>query len=61
MTTWTLIIMMHVGPMGNGNSNALTNVTGFKTYAGCVDAGKKAEFLATGTTKVIRTVCVEIK
>lgn len=59
--TWTLVIMMHVGPMGSGNSNALTNVTGFKSLDGCKVAGKQAEALASSTVKEIRTVCVEIK
>lgn len=61
MNTFTLIIMMHVGPLGAGNSNALTNVTGFKTAAACEVAARATKKLAEGTVKEIETVCVEIK
>ena len=28
---WTLILFAHVGALGDRNSNALTNIAGFKT------------------------------
>lgn len=59
ITLWVLIIFAHVGPMGDGNSNALTNVPGFKSEAACNAAGKKAESMASGSTKVIKFVCVQ--
>lgn len=55
---WILIVMMHVGPMGDGNSNALTTAE-FTSEAKCKAAGKKAEGLASGTVKDIRFVCAE--
>ena len=55
--TWILILMMHVGPMGSGNSNALTSVGGFKTESACVSAGKKSVAMAKGTVKDIEFVC----
>ena len=51
-----LILMMHVGPMGSGNSNALTTAE-FETESACVTAGKKAEAMANGTVKEIKFVC----
>lgn len=59
--SWILIIMMHVGPMGSGNSNALTSIGGFKTEAGCKEAGKKAQQMANGTVKDIEFICAESK
>jgi Tfp pilus assembly ATPase PilU len=57
---YVLLIMMHVGALGDGNSNALTSIVGFKNKAACEVAATKARQLAQGTTKEIRTVCVEI-
>ena len=54
---WVLILFAHVGPMGNGNSNALASVD-FQTEKLCEDAGKKAVKLANGTVKEIDFVCV---
>ncbi len=53
---YILILMMHVGPMGSGNSNALTTAE-FSGKANCIAAGKAAENLAKGTVKEIRFVC----
>lgn len=55
---WILIIFVHVGAMGSGNSNALTNVPGFKSQAECVAAGNAAKALTDGTVKDLRFVCV---
>lgn len=55
---WTLIVFAHVGPMGNGNSNALTSVPGFVSQAACITAGKQAKELAGGTMKEIEYTCV---
>lgn len=57
-----LVLFAHVGPMGSGNSNALTTVnTPFLTKQACVEAGKLAQNMASGTTKVIEYACLEIK
>lgn len=56
---WVLILFAHVGPMGDGNSNAITTADGFTSKATCEVAGKAAESLSSGTTKKIRFVCVQ--
>jgi len=59
MITWILIIFAHVGPLADGNSNALQSVPGFATQAECTAAGEAAKSLASGTTKIIRVTCVK--
>lgn len=56
---WTLILFAHVGALGNGNSNALTSVTGFKTQQACQAAGQQAKSMASGSVKHIGFVCVK--
>lgn len=57
MSTWILIMIMHVGPMGSGNSNAITTQE-FSSKETCEQAGTDARKLASGTVKEIKTVCV---
>lgn len=59
MTTFILLVFVHVGAMGSGNSNALTTVPGFITEAECKAAGAAYAALAKGTVKEIKTVCVK--
>jgi hypothetical protein len=59
MSTWILLVMIHVGPMGSGNSNAITSVPGFVKKDDCIAAGKAALSLTEGTVKETRFVCVE--
>ena len=56
--TWILILFAHVGPLGDGNSNALTSVSGFKSTQACLQAGRDAKNLVSGTVKKIEFVCV---
>ena len=56
-TMFILILFAHVGPMGDGNSNALT-VAEFTTQDRCMAAGKAAAGMAMGTVKNINWVCV---
>jgi hypothetical protein len=58
MTAYILILMMHVGPMGDGNSNALTTAE-FASQQTCEAAGQAAKTMATGTVKEIKYVCVK--
>ena len=58
MGPWILILFVHVGPMGDGNSNALTNVPTFASEASCTIAGNKAKDLVKGTVKELSFVCV---
>ena len=58
MVTFILLVFAHVGPVGDGNSNALTAVSGFVTEAECRAAGDAYAKLANGTTKQIRYTCV---
>lgn len=57
---WILILFAHVGPLGDGNSNALTTAT-FETQALCQEAGKTARQLMEGTVKKIEFACVKAK
>jgi hypothetical protein len=54
---FVLILFAHVGPMGEGNSNALT-VSEFTSQARCEAAGKAARKLASNSVKSIEWVCV---
>ena len=54
---FVLILFAHVGPTGDGNSNALT-VAEFTTQDRCMAAGKAAAGMAMGTVKNINWVCV---
>jgi len=46
--------------MSDKDSMALTSVPGFRTQPECVTAGKAAEKMAFGTTKVMKFICVEV-
>lgn len=54
---WVLILFAHVGPMGDGNSNALT-VAYFTTQQTCTAAGNAAKQLSQGSTKKIEYACI---
>lgn len=56
--TYVLILMMHVGMMGSGNSNALTTAE-FSSKETCETAGKEAVKMAEDTVKEIKYVCVK--
>lgn len=56
-TMFVLILFAHVGPMGDGNSNALIAAE-FTTQERCMAAGKAAVEMALGTVKKINWVCV---
>lgn len=53
-----LIIIMHVGSLGSGNSNSITTAE-FSTLDKCNKAGNEASKLVKGTTKVIEFTCQE--
>lgn len=55
----TLILFAHVGAIGNGNSNALTSGTGFKTQQACIAAEGQAKSMSKGSVKSIEFVCVK--
>lgn len=57
-TTWILILFAHVGPMGQGNSNALATAQ-FSSQQTCQTAGQQAKAMAQGTVKSIEFVCVK--
>jgi hypothetical protein len=46
--------------MSDKDSMALTSVPGFRTQQECAAAGKTAEKMAAGTTKVMKFTCVEV-
>jgi len=55
---WILILFAHVGTLSDKDSMALASVPGFITVADCEAAGRRAESLASATTKKVRWVCV---
>jgi hypothetical protein len=56
MTGWILILFAHVGPMAEGNSNALSTAQ-FANERACIAAGEAAKQLARGTVKSISYAC----
>ena len=56
---WTLILLTYAGIWSKGDSVALTNVSGFKTEAACIVAGKHADVLVKETKKEVRFICVK--
>lgn len=55
---WILILFAHVGPMGQGNSNAITTAV-YSSAEACSNAGKAAKQLVQGTVKSIEWVCTK--
>lgn len=55
---WVLIVFAHVGPLGNGNSNALTTAY-FSSAETCKLGGEAAKKLAMGSVKNIDYACVK--
>lgn len=58
--SWALVIMLHVGAIGSGNSNALNSIR-FHSKDLCEASRREVEKLASGTVKEINTVCVRVK
>ncbi len=57
---WVLILYIYAGMMANGDSVAITNVPGFTSEQSCKSAGTNAaDHLVSGSTKVVRFVCVK--
>lgn len=59
-TIWILILFAHVGPLADGNSNALTTAE-FQSESACRAAGKAASAMAQNTVKKIEFVCTPSK
>jgi len=55
---WILILFAHVGPMGQGNSNAITTAQ-FSSQQTCQAAGEAAKRLVSGTVKSMEFACVK--
>ena len=55
---FVLILFAHVGPLGDGNSNALT-VAEFTSQERCQAAGQAAKRLINGSVKKLEYVCVQ--
>jgi hypothetical protein len=56
--TFILILFAHVGPLAEGNSNALT-VAEFSSKERCEAAGRAAQKLALNTVKKIEWTCAQ--
>lgn len=61
MSTWILVLYIYAGPMAEGDSVAMLQVSGFKSAQECGERGKTSERLTAGSTKVLRFVCLEQK
>jgi hypothetical protein len=57
--SWVLILFVHAGMLSEKDSMAITTVSGFKSEAVCMTAGKQSEALVKRTTKEVRFVCVK--
>ena len=55
---YVLILVVHVGAMGSGNSNAVTTQE-FTSFEKCQKAGKSTQHLLVYTVKNVEFVCVE--
>jgi hypothetical protein len=55
---WILVMYIYAGVLANGDSVALQNIQGFVSKEQCVEAGKQAEDLVRGSSKVYRFVCI---
>ena len=55
---WILVIYIYAGVLASGDSVAITNIPNFATKQECLQAGKDAEGLVTGSSKVYRFVCL---
>jgi hypothetical protein len=56
---WILVLFIHVGSMGEGNSVAVTNIPGFVSFEECKQAGKDAKGLVSGTVKDLGYTCLK--
>lgn len=56
---WALIIFFHVGPIGDGNSNATSVVHGFASAQLCQTAAAKVRPMVAGSVKKVEVVCVQ--
>ena len=55
---WTLVIYIYAGAMAQGDSVTLTSVS-MASQEVCETAGQQLDSLVSGTTKVVRYVCVK--
>lgn len=59
METFILVLFFHVGILGHTDSNATTHVHGFSSKEECLQAGKDAKTLVSGTKKDLEFVCLK--
>lgn len=57
INTAILVLFFHVGPMGNGNSNAVTSIP-MKDMVTCQREAPKVRKTVTGTVKELEWVCL---
>ena len=56
--SWVLVIYIYAGAMAQGDSVTLTSVP-MSTQELCESAGQELDPLVSGTTKVVRYVCLK--
>ena len=55
---WTLVIYIYAGAMAQGDSVTLTSIP-MASQEICETSGQQLDSLVSGTTKVVRYVCVK--
>ncbi len=60
MMSWVLVIYIYAGAMAEGDSVTVTSVP-MASQEICETAGQKLDPLVSGSTKVVRYVCLEVK
>lgn len=55
---WTLVIYIYAGALAQGDSVTLTSIP-MASQEVCETAGQELDSLVSGTTKVVRYVCVK--
>lgn len=57
--TYTMVILVYAGILAKGDSVSLFTIPGWNTKSSCEYAAKKLPELVSGTTKSLRTICLE--
>jgi hypothetical protein len=61
MSTWILIVYIYAGMLASGDSVTLNYIPDWNSKATCEAAARELAPLVAGSSKVLKTVCVEKK
>ena len=59
MKIFILILWIHVGPMSDKDSMAITSIPSFSSLQECNAAGNRTTEITKGTVKSAKFICVE--